>query len=258
MQELWNIVDASVRFGAAIPLGVIPRRYWPTLETWIPVSRAGLASALATVALAAALAIPAFYRHAERNAGLAIDLTLQATGWRAVQPGATMPSDKIATATWGASFFSLFSFAFLTPIGLLCTYLGFTGTVRAVSTVADDARGDPILTMLDAVVRRAGRTAEARRARRSRERLEGPEVPDRLLPGRAAGFPDADYVIVSSRRKPDWEPGVFVVTREKWYKLGTPIDRQMAGGLRTLYPLTELRTQEVLRRGVPYELPPVK
>ena len=27
-------------------------------------------------------------------------------------------------------------------------------------------------------------------------------VPDRLVPGTAAGFPDADFVVVASRRKP--------------------------------------------------------
>ncbi|MBI1873350.1 MAG: hypothetical protein HYS05_05585 [Acidobacteria bacterium] len=140
MQELRDIVDAIVRFAAAIALSVAPRRYWPRFETWVPVSRAALSSALATVALSAAIGIPAFFQHAQANAEQAIDLTLQATGWRAAEPGRKTPSDEMVRALWGASYLSLFSFVFLTPIGLLCTYLGATGTFRAVSIVADDAK----------------------------------------------------------------------------------------------------------------------
>ncbi len=47
---------------------------------------------------------------------------------------------------------------------------------------------------------------------------------------------------------------MFVMTSDKWYRLGTPVERQMPGGLRTLYPLTELRDNEALRKGVRYEL----
>lgn len=57
--------------------------------------------------------------------------------------------------------------------------------------------------------------------------------------------------------QPGWDSGAFVITRDKWYRLGGPVERQTPGGLRTLYPLTELRDHEALRRGVPYELPPV-
>ena len=48
-----------------------------------------------------------------------------------------------------------------------------------------------------------------------------------------------------------------MITSEKWFRLGIPHERQMRGGLRTLYPLTEITDHEVLRRGIPYELPPV-
>jgi hypothetical protein len=64
-------------------------------------------------------------------------------------------------------------------------------------------------------------------------------------------------VIVASRRKPDWQPGVFIITAEKWYRVGESAERQMPGGLRMFYPLTEITDHEVLRRGVPYELPPL-
>ncbi len=257
LRDLWDIVDGVLRFAAAIPVGVLPRRYWSRLETRVPVSRAALLSALATIAVSAALGIPGFYSHAESNASLAIDLTLASSGWRPSPTAGESGARKVAAAAWDASFFSLFTFAFFTPLGLLCTYLGVTGAVRAISVVCDDPRGDPIVSGVDFVARRVRQTVARRRARRVRAKLEGPEVPDRLLSGAAAGFPDADFVVVASRRKPDWEAGVFVVTHDKWYRLGTPVERQMAGGLRTLSPLTALRTQEVLRRGVPYQLPPL-
>lgn len=44
MRELWNLVDMAIRF------------------------------VVATVLLAAAIAVPAFFRHAEGNAALAVDL----------------------------------------------------------------------------------------------------------------------------------------------------------------------------------------
>lgn len=251
------MTDAAIRAIAAIAAGALPCRYWRHLEPYVPISRAALASALATLLLAAVIGIPGFFRHAEANAGRAIDLTLQATGWRPAEGGAPPPSDAAAGVTWAASFLSLFTFAFLTPIGLLATYLILTGVVCVVSVVADDPRGDPLLTVADAAGLRLWRAWSARRARRRREALEGPEIPDRLVPGRAAGFPEADVVVVASRRKPDWEAGVFVITADAWYRLGTPVERQMPGGLRTLYPLTELRDQEALRRSVRYELPPV-
>lgn len=255
---MWRgLVDLPLRFVAATIAGVVPFRHWRDLEPHVPVSRAALASALATFLLAAVIGIPGYFRHAEANAGRAIDLTLQATGWRPAESGAAPPSDATAGANWAASFLSLFTFAFLTPIGLFTSYLGLTGLFRVVSVAAGEPRGDPVLTVIDAAGVRLWRASVARRARRIREALEGPEVPDRLVPGRAAGFPDADFVVVASRRKPDWEAGVFVITQDTWYRLGTPVERQLPGGLRTLYPLTELLDFEVLRRSVRYELPPV-
>ena len=256
-RNLWQAVASVLGFAAATATGIVPRRYWSSLDTLIPVSRAALASALATFALAAVIGIPAFFRYAEANAGQAVDLMLQSAGWRATPAGAAVPSQAAGQLAWASSFLWLFTFAFFTPIGLLISYLAVTGFVRAVSVAVDDARGDPVLTTIDAVGRRVWQKAQTRRARMNREQLEGPEVADRLVPGRAAGFPDADLVVVSSRRKADWEKGAVVVTSEKWYRLGVPVERQMRGGLRTLYPLTELRDSEVLRRGVSYELPPL-
>lgn len=99
----------------------------------VPVSRAALPSAIATILVAFAVAIPAFWRFTEANANLAVDLMLRATGWRASAPGTEAPSEAAALGTWFAGFASPLQFALLTPLGLFCTYLLATGYVRAVS-----------------------------------------------------------------------------------------------------------------------------
>jgi hypothetical protein len=80
-------------------------------------------------------------------------------------------------------------------------------------------------------------------------------VSDVLLTGRDGGAPEADFVLVCSRRKEGWELGVFVVTPEKWYRIGRPFDRRYPGGLRVLYPLSEVGGAEIIRRSVAYDLP---
>jgi hypothetical protein len=68
-----------------------------------------------------------------------------------------------------------------------------------------------------------------------------------------------DYVVVAARRKPGWTKGTWVVTNDGWFTLGEPFDRPMPNGLRTVYPLTlQTSTLEVLRKGVSYELPPLR
>ena len=96
-----------------------------------------------------------------------------------------------------------------------------------------------------------------RRAEAVRHRAEGPVVADRLYTGDWAGLEGVDFVVVASRRKPDWTRGTFVITSDKWYTLGDPFDLHLPQGLRTVYPLTEQKVMEVLRRGVAYELPPL-
>ncbi len=255
LRDVARLLGSLMRFAAAVPAGLLPCRYWPRLEQHVPVSRAALASAIATLAVAGIVGVPAFFRHSEASADRAAETMLQATGWRVPTPGSKAPSSSRATTTWLSSYLAFLSFGLLTPAGLFSAYLGLTAVVRAACVASDEPIGDPLLTALDAVVRRTSGGRRAHQAQLARERLEGPEVADRLIPGRAAGFPDADCVVVASRRKPDWTAGAFVITSEKWYRLGNPVERQTPGGLRTLYPLTELRDAEVVRRGIHYDLP---
>ncbi len=252
LRDAWTYVRTLAEWIAAAAIATLPRRHWSRWD--LPVARATLLSALATIIIAAAIGGPAFLQYCQANADRATEVILQSTGWRRAAPGANVPSAERAAGAWSSSYLSFFLF-FFTPAGLCSAYLAFSGTARAVALVGDDPRGDPLLGGLDAAGSRLVRRVSARRAARARERLEGPELPDRVLPGSAAGLPDADIVIVACRQKPGWERGVFVIAGEHWYRLGAPAERQLPGGLRTLYPLTELHDREVLRRAVRYDMP---
>jgi hypothetical protein len=253
---MWDLLCTVSAFAAAVVAGVLPRRVWPRLNDRIPMWRAATASGIFTIFVACAVGVPGYFSYARANSAQTVILLLQSTGWMPIGAGEQAPAGSGETNLL-AGVVSPFTFALLTPIGLLATYLGVTGFLRAVSAYVDDPRGDPLLTLIDAVMFRTRRKATAGRDRRTREELEGPEVPDRLVPGTAAGFPDADFVVVTSRRKPGWERGVFVITPDVWYRIGVPTEMTLHSGLRTLYPLTEIRDLEVVRRSVDYVLPPL-
>jgi hypothetical protein len=118
----------------------------------------------------------------------------------------------------------------------------------------DDFVGDPILTGVDMLLRRVRVGRRAADEVRAREALEGPEIPDRITSGAAAGVP-CDLAIVSSRRKPGWKRGVAVFTPDACYRLGEPVERTIHGRLRTIYPLTEHTDHEAIRQSVNYTLP---
>jgi len=248
-------VHAILLFLVAIPAGLAPRRYWPALDTRVPVYRAAFVSALATFLLSVVISVPAFFAYAEGHASTATEMMLQALG---IHQTPVAPAMGAAQVTWVSSLFLPFTFAFFTPIGLVSTYLTVTGVVRMISVFVDDARGDPLLTIGDSVTRRLWTGGRRRAAARARERREGTEVPDVLITGSDAGRADVDLVVIASRRKPDWDAGAIVVTDDRWFTLGAPFEQQMPGGWRTLYPLTELHHHEVLRRAVRYSLPPLR
>ena len=158
----------------------------------------------------------------------------------------------------GAPMYATVVFGLTTPVGLLATYLILSGIFRTATAYVEDWYGDPLLTAVvtAAVSKRDRRRHEAARA--DRLRREGNEVPDRLYAGEWAGLPQAEYVIVASRRKDGWDAGVAVITSEKPYRLGAPFDKQTREGLRTIYPLLPYEAGTVIRRSVAYELPPLR
>ncbi len=153
------------------------------------------------------------------------------------------------------SAFSLFLFALTTPTGLLATYLFLSGALRAVAAVAGEVRGDPLLSLADSLVDTRRKRQAVAQAIAVRAALEGPELPDVLERGEAAGFPDAEWVVIASRLKPGWENGVFVVTQDRWYRILRRIDRPTLDGLKAVYLLGSVGQAEVLRRSVAYEHP---
>ena len=149
-------------------------------------------------------------------------------------------------------------FPFFTPLGLFATYLTITGAFRGIAAWFDDPRGDLILTAIDSATTTVVARRRLKNERVARERLEGPDAPDVLRTGEWAGLAGIDYLVLAARRKAEWTAGAIILTSSDWYRLGVPVDLQTPAGLRTAYPLTTITTPEVVRRGIQYELPPLR
>lgn len=225
---------------------LLPHRRWRSLPAWVPTRIAAFPSGIATLLLGAAIGIPGFLEHAHANASVGIDAALKDMTKTEVYRG-----DLVI----GYSGLSLFTFLLLTPAGWLTTYLIGTGAVRAIATWFEDPLGDPTLTLLDHWLIAGRARARAEYGRRNREAREGPEVPDRVVSAASAGLPPCDLVIVACRRKTGWDRGAVVFTPAAVYRIGEPVEKTIAGRLRTLYPLTEHTDLEVVRRSVHYDLP---
>jgi hypothetical protein len=254
MRAFLDYLAGIARALLAVAWALLPQRYWNTLES-LPVERACWFSGLATLAVGLFVGSRGLLAYLDRASRASVDAAFE-LAVRQVQGKAAGPD----ITTWDLQQLSIFSFvAFLlfTPLGVFSLYLVFSGAARVISSWIDQPVGDPLLTGLDAIARRSVRGARRRRTVATRRRAEGPEVPDRLFTGAWAGLEGVDLVVVASRRKPDWTRGTFVITSDKWYTLGEPFDLQLPQGLRTIYPLTEQKVMEVLRRGVAYELPPL-
>ena len=164
-------------------------------------------------------------------------------------------SDLVQIPGW--ALLSLPAFLFTTPQGAFSLYLTASGFFRATAAfLADEYRGDYLLTLVDWLIQRVWTVRVAARRRARRERLEGPEVPDRLVGGAQVRRPELDLVLLASRAKTDWEAGSYLVGRDgAAYRIGVPFDFESPAGLRTAYPLTPLTTLEPIRHAIPYELP---
>jgi hypothetical protein len=173
---------------------------------------------------------------------------------QAVAEGANRMTDEIGLVM-GLSGLSIFTYALLTPRGLVSTYLFVAGTFRAVATAAGPTPGDPILSASRELYARYRRRTAAERAEAARHALEGPETPDVLERGPAPGHPDAEWVLTASRMKAGWEKGVFVVTTDRWYRIAGVEDRRTQAGLRRVYVLDPVGQAEVIRRSVYYDHP---
>ena len=242
MTTVVEVLDVLARHVLAVGANVLPRRVAIEWEGRLPIGRTTVLSALLTFVCGSGTGALGFLRYAEETAMAAASMTL-----------ASGNADSRASVAYSA--FSLVAFAFFTPLGLVCTYFVATGLVRWFAAVADAPLGDPLLTVTHHFWWTWTAHQAVDRADLERLRQEGAEVHDVLVVGKDIGMPEADFVLVASRRKPAWEPGVILVTSLKRYRIGRSADRRLAGSLRSLYPLTELAATEVQRRSVAHELP---
>src|SRR3954471_12845707 len=227
---------------------MLPRRHWHRLPASFPMGPAAFASGVLTLFAGMAVGIPAFLTHAHGMTSLGLDAELHNV-FTSADAGYSQGMVQ------GFAGLSIFTFLLLTPQGWITLYLVIGGTVRMAAAWFDDSIGDPLLTGVDALAASGAARWRERQAVSARDALEGPEIPDRVVSGRSAGLADCDLVVVSSRRKAGWERGTAVLTQDACYRLGEPVERTIAGRLRTLYPLTEHQDHEAIRRSVRYELP---
>jgi len=217
---------------AAILAGAVPRRHWAAID--LPISQFATMGGMVTLFAGCALGITGYFAHMAQ----------------VMESAFFVPSAYMMVGYFG--------FLFFTPRGLFSIYLVVSGLARAVSGWIDEPFGDPILTGVDSAIHRARGTAATRAGQRERRAAEGADEPDRRYTGDWAGLPGVDFVIVAARRKAGWTAGTFIITGDGWFTLGQPFDRPTPNGIRTIYPLTMLQTLEVLRKGVSYELPPLR
>jgi hypothetical protein len=221
----------------------LPHRHWARLPASFAMKSSVVVSGALTLFAGAAVGIPGFLEHAAEMSSLGTSAVI-----------ANAEHGREVALSPGFAGLSLFTFLLLTPTGWVTLYLLISGALRMGAGWFDDDIGDPILTALDRLAWRLRMRRRAERERRMRLKLEGPEIPDRVISSATAGIGECDLVIVTSRRKQAWERGVVVFTENACYRIGEPVERTIQGRLRTLYPLTEHRDLEVVRKSVRYDL----
>jgi hypothetical protein len=248
-------IRAAVEFVGAMMLSTLPERYWQRAPAAFPMAPAAFAAGLVFFFAGAALGISGYFEHTARLVSDINDLTLKAAADQIAAGIKDGDPREIRFGTPNLVAFSLFTFLLMTPKGWLTLYLLGSGAFRAIASSFDDPFGDPVLTVIDNRLLASGERKRLEREARTRLKAEGPELPDRIVTSTAAGIPGCDMVIVSTRRKPGWERGATVFTAEAAYRIGEPVERTIAGRLRTLYPLTEHKDFEAVRKSVHYDLP---
>jgi hypothetical protein len=234
----------QARWIGGVAAAMVPRRYWPALDGFVPASRAAAVAALLTMGAGVALGFFGLFAHLREVASLNNAAYLEA----AVRHGGEelpLPS--------ALSGLSLFTFVLLTPQGWLSSYLAISGLVRTVGSQFDDPHGDFVLTLVDAGARRVATSTIRRGATANRHRLEGPRARDRVVPGNRVGLAVADVVIIASRIKDGWEPGTIVLSNRGEFRILDCEDRTIDGRLRRLYPLARVGDLQAFRRTVTYE-----
>jgi len=227
----------------------LPARYWQEMR------RGAYLSILLTAAIGVRIGYAGFFEQAQKagREGAALALKLGAPGGAGGLNGMSQ-TDAVAAALTGSALAPLAFFLF-TPLGWLADYLFISAIFRGLTLAVDNPWGDPLLTVIDRLVR--GKRAETLARKQAEERVlaEGPEVPDQILECRKFAGKEADYVIVASRRKEGWTLLTTVIADSVRLRIGDPLERNVDGLLRTCYPLKVIRDIQVDRRIVHYDWP---
>jgi hypothetical protein len=233
----------------------LPERHWERAPASFPMAPAAVAAGLVFFFAGAAIGISGFFEYTARLVSDINDLTLKAAADQIAAGVKEGDPKEIRFGTPNLVALSIFTFLLMTPKGWLTLYLMGSGAFRTMAASFDDPFGDPVLTLIDNRLLASGARNRLQRETRARLKAEGPELPDRIVTSAAAGIPRCDLVIVSTRRKPGWDRGTTVFTTDAAYRIGEPVERTIAGRLRTLYPLTEHKDFEAVRKSVHYDLP---
>ena len=225
---------------------LLPRRYWHEM------GRGAYASVMLTAAAGVRVGYAGFFAYASRAGEEAATLALKVGGGGGA-PGMS-PESQAGAALMGMAL-TPFAYFLFTPTGWVADYLVLSALFRAVTLSVGNPWGDPVLTVIDTLVR--SKVEEDRRdeAARKREEAEGPAVPDEIVAGTQFAGKPADFVIVSSRLKEGWTKNTTVVASGVRLRLGDPVERTVKGRLRTLYPLSVIQDIQVDRRVVLYDWP---
>lgn len=213
----------------------LPARYWHDMR------RGAILSALLTALVGALVGMQGLFDY--------MDLVNAASAKVAIAGGASR------TDLAGMGALSPIAFFFFTPLGWLADYLLISAVVRGISLAVDQPLGDPILTVVDYAVRDKTDAWKGKKEAEAREAAEGAVVPDEILECRKFAGKEADFVVVSSRRKDGWTQHATVIAGAVRLRLGEPREMTLEGKLRTCYPLRVIRDIQVDRRIVHYEWP---
>lgn len=225
----------------------LPARYWHDMR------RGAVLSILLTAALGVRIGYAGFFEHAREvgEAGAKLALKVGSPGGGV----AGMSQEEAVGAALMGGALAPISFFFFTPLGWLADYLFLSAIFRGITLAVDNPWGDPILTGIDRLVRDKSADQKARQEAEARELAEGPVVQDEILECRKFAGKEADFVVVSSRRKEGWTQHTTVFAGAVRLRLGEPREMTLEGKLRTCYPLKVIRDIQVDRRIVNYEWP---
>ena len=238
----------TLQFVVGLFATFLPPRYWAAVNArGIPTFP--VLSPLFTLTVVSVTGLPFFYRqllisgsHAQRVAAIGASKL----------PVPTEPETIVATAQ-AISLVGVIGVLF-SPAGFALGYLAGSGVLRLLSAYFGEPAGDPLLACLDSLIRRARHAASIVSAAIRMRATYGPLQPDQQVSGEQFGGFEADVLIISSRPKPDWRAGTVILSSNGYYRVLTPVEQNIGGRNRVLYPLKKKHDLEIVRKAIRYSV----